>query len=48
MRAILRPDRRRIMPTSVKLAVRQRDGGRYIGSKEVLRWAQEILGTGAT
>jgi hypothetical protein len=43
------------MPTSVKLAVRQRDGGRYIGGKEVLRWAQEILrwaqeilGTGTT
>ena len=48
MRAILRPDRRRIIPTSVKLAVRQRDGGRYIGCKGVLRWAQEILGTGTT
>ena len=48
MRAILRPDRRCIIPTSVKLAVWQRDGGRYIGGKQVLRWAQEILGTGTT
>lgn len=41
LRVILRSGRRMTIPTSVKLAVRQRDDGRYIGGKEV-------LGTGTT